>query len=150
MGAKQQDKFDLVVTHRDAKSGAVISSNPYLMTVIQTENGRMRLFERPPGSGNLYDKNNLPVGRWKYEDDGKGKKKKIFDEGAEHVAYQKPETKDQKLARTVLEKEAEIAELKKALAAKEVAAIKAENKSGSDSDEKSDKHSKKDGGGKKA
>lgn len=128
MGKQQQgEEFDLKVHTRDEKSGAIIDSNPYTMTVISNEQGRTRIFERPPGSGNLFDKNNNPIGRWDYSKDAKGKKTKSWNQDAKHLAFEKPLTNDQKLARQVIEKDAEIAELRAALAAKEVAAIKAEN-----------------------
>lgn len=146
MNTKQQEGFDLIVTHRDPKSGAVVSSNPYVMTVIQSGEGRLRLFERPPGSGNLFDKKNQPVGRWEKDDKGV----KTYNKDAAHVVYLKPETQDQKLAREVMEKSLEIEALKKQLAAKEVKAIQAESKSEDITEAKKTKTKEKDGGGKKA
>lgn len=122
---KQQDRFDIKVSHRDSKSGAVTHTNPYVLTVLQTDAGRLSLFERPPGSGNLFDKKGHPCGRWKTDEKGK----KVHDPEAVHTAYQKPETNDQKLSRQMLEVAQENERLKKALAAKEVESIKAEAKS---------------------
>jgi hypothetical protein len=64
-------------------------------------------------SGNLFNSKNEPIGRWV---DGN------WDKKAEHIAFVKPETKDQMLAREVVSKDAKIAELEL-----ELAAIKAES-----------------------
>lgn len=107
--------FDLKVTHRDEKTGLVTHKNPYTMKVIASaDGGKSRIFERPVGSGNLWNKKGDPIGRYV---DGK------WDKKAEHVAFTPPETEDQKLAKTVITKDARIAELER-----ELASIKAEGK----------------------
>lgn len=119
--------FDLVVTHRDPKTGLVVRENPYILRVIGETGSseKQRLWERPKGSGNLFDKHNNPVGRWVYEDKiVKGKKIRVgsYDEKAEHVAFTPPPTKDQLLAQGISERDVKIAELER-----ELNAIKAEN-----------------------
>lgn len=103
--------FDLKVTHRDDKTGLVLHTDPYIMRVIGEE--RARVFERPVGSGNLFNKKNEPCGRWVKDEKGKG----TWDKKAEHIAFVKPPTADEKLAQSVLEKDSRIAELEKELAA---------------------------------
>lgn len=119
--------FDLTVTHRDPKTGAVVRTDPYVMTVMQSDSGRIRVFERPPGSGNLYDKRGQPCGRWEKDEEGK----KVYNAKAEHKVWAPPETQDQKLARQVREYAEENERLKQALAEKEVKSIKAEQSGGS-------------------
>lgn len=105
--------FDLQVTRRDPKTGLVISNNPYTMRVIASaDGGKTRIFERPVGSGNMWDKKGNPIGRWLTDE--KTKKGK-FVPGVEHMVFSPPETDDQKLARSLTEKEARIAELEKEL-----------------------------------
>lgn len=116
---KESEGFDLRVTHRDARTGLVTESNPYTMKVIMApDGGKTRIFERPVGSGNYFDKKNNPIGRWI---EGK------LDRSAAHIEFKAPETKDQKLARALTAKDAEIEALRKELAAIE-AQGKAKNK----------------------
>lgn len=110
-----KEGFDFKVTHRDPKTGLVVAKNPYVCRVIGAQDGSKRkVYERPVGSGNMWDAKNNPAGRWV---DGK------LDEAAAHVAFKTPETKDQVLAKSLLSKESKIAELEK-----ELASIKAEAK----------------------
>jgi hypothetical protein len=110
-------RFDLQVTHRDNKTGKVIRNNPYIARVIKAEDGgKTTVFERPAGSGNLWDKKDAPVGRW---ENGSWKKE------ATHVEFQVPETQDDKLKRSLIEKD-----VKLAAALKELEAIKAERAAG--------------------
>lgn len=112
---EEQKGFDLTVTHRDPKSGAVTKKNPYTLRVIgQGANGKTQLWERPVGSGNLWNKAGEPIGRW---EDGK------FCEGVAHVTFVPAETENVKFARTANEQAAKIAQLER-----ELAAIKAEGK----------------------
>lgn len=112
--------FDLVTHKRDPKTGLVIEKDPYILRVLgAADGGKTRVWERPAGSGNLWDKSNTPIGRWdKTQPEGKR-----FIAGAEHIAWTPPETNDQKLARSLVEKESKISELER-----ELAAIKAEEK----------------------
>ena len=112
--------FDLTTHRRDPKTGLVIESDPYILRILGgTDGGKSRVWERPAGSGNLWDKSNQPIGRWdKTQPEGKR-----FIAGAPHVEWTPPETKDQKLARSLVEKESKINELER-----ELAAIKAEEK----------------------
>ena len=106
--------FDLQVTHRDEKTGVVVRKNPYVLRVVQApDGGKSRYWERPVGSGNLFDKKGNPIGRWEKDPkSGKGR----FIASAEHVEFTPPETDDQKLARSVVERDVRIAELEKELA----------------------------------
>jgi hypothetical protein len=109
--------FNLVVDQRHPKSGLVIKSDPYTLRVIGSGEGKTWVFERPVGSGNLWNKSGDPIGRWdKSKPEGER-----FIAGAEHIAWTPPLTADQKLARSVIEKDGRIQELEK-----EIAAIKAE------------------------
>lgn len=101
--------FNLKVTYRD-EDGSIYKKDPYILRVVD----KRKLWERPVGSGNLWDRKNQPIGRWV---NGK------HDEKAEHIAFTPPETEDQKLARSVVEKDSKI----KALEA-ELASMKAESK----------------------
>lgn len=106
--------FDLQVTYRDDVTGLVTYSNPYTMRAIKAQDGgTMRIFERPVGSGNIWNKKGEPAGRWEVD---AASKKGMYVPGAEHVAFVAPETKDQKLARSLTEKDVQIAALQKELA----------------------------------
>lgn len=114
---KEDEKkgFDLRVTHRDPITGVVTHTTPYTLRVIGTGGGqKTQLFERPPKSGNLFDGQGRPFGRW---ENGK------HNETANHVIFAPPLTTDQKLAQSVIEKDSRIAELQR-----ELASIKAEEK----------------------
>lgn len=118
----QQKGFDLTVTHRDEKTGQVIRTEPYILRVIGEvgSNEKTRLWERPAGSGNLFDKKGNAVGRWVYEDKiVKGKKVRTgkFEPDVEHVEFVAPQTEDQKLRQQLTEDKAKIAELERELAA---------------------------------
>lgn len=107
--------FDLRVTYRDEKTGLVTHTDPYILRVIAApDGGRTRLFERPSGSGNLWNKRGEPVGRWIVDPKTK---QGTFKEGEPHVAWQRPETDDERLVRSVIERDAKIAELERELAA---------------------------------
>lgn len=103
--------FDLQVTHRDEATGLVTHTNPYVMRVIAaSDGGKMRIWERPVGSGNLWDKKGNPIGRWLVDEKTKRGK---FVKDAEHVKFVPPPTEDQKLAASLVEKDARIAALEK-------------------------------------
>ena len=105
--------FDLTVTHRDGTTGLVVEKTPYIMRV----DNRVRYWERPAGSGNLFNKKGDPCGRWdKTKPEGQR-----YDAKAKHVAFTPPETLDSKLRRESLEKDAQIAALQK-----EISSIKGE------------------------
>lgn len=121
MDQEKRNAFDVTVTHRDPLTGVVVRQDPYKLTIKQTEQGRLSLYERPPGSGNLYDAQNKPCGRWKFEDGIK-----LYDPKAAHIKVEPKETEEQKFARKLREIEAENERLKKQLAEKEIASIRAE------------------------
>jgi hypothetical protein len=112
----EDEGFSLRVTYRDEKSGQVTHKDPYILRVLGEE--RRKVWERPVGSGNLWNKKGEAIGRWVV--DPKTKKGK-FVEGAKHVEFVPPMTEDQKLAKSLIEKDVKIAELEK-----ELALIKAE------------------------
>lgn len=106
-------EFNLKVHYRDEKTGLVTQEDSYTLRIIAAgDGGKMRLWERPKNSGNLFDKKNEPIGRWV-----KGK----WEKDAKHVAFEKPLTNDQKLASALAQKDARVLELER-----ELAAIKAE------------------------
>lgn len=112
--------FDLRVTHRDETTGLVVREDPYVLRVIGNaedpkDESRQRLWERPAGSGNLWDKSNNAIGRWISEEKIiKGKKCKVghYDPDAPHIAWAPPLTEDQKIAQENAALKAEIAALK--------------------------------------
>lgn len=110
--------FDLKVTHRDEKTGLVTESDPYILRECAREGGgRQRFWERPAGSGNLFDKSGTPIGRWdKTKPEGQR-----FIEGEKHIAFQRPLTGDQKLRAEMIAKDVRLAEVER-----ELAAVKAE------------------------
>ena len=98
------DGFDLMVTHRDPHTGLITHKNPYAMRVVASaDGGKTRIFERPKGSGNLFDKKNVACGRWV---NGK------WDKEAKHEAWNPPQTKDQMIAQENAALKAEVAALK--------------------------------------
>lgn len=114
-------EFDLVVTHRDEKTGLVTHTNPYTLRVVKLENEeKAHYFERPVGSGNLWNKAGDAIGRWIKDEKGKGK----YIAEAKHINFIPPETQDAKVAREVIETR----ERNKVLEA-ELAALKAEKQS---------------------
>jgi hypothetical protein len=109
--------FDLRVTHRDEKTGLVTHTDPYTLRVMGEGSAKVRYWERPAGSGNLFDKKGKPAGRWdKTQPEGK---RLLAD--VEHVAVIPVLTQDQKLRQQMTEDKAKIAQLER-----EVASIKAE------------------------
>lgn len=91
--------FDLVVQHRDSKSGRVVRENPYRMIAHEG----VQYFERPKHSGNLWFLNGEPAGRM---EDG------VIKRGAGHKEWTPPLTADQQLAQKVLNTEEENRRLK--------------------------------------
>lgn len=119
--------FDLTVTHRDPKTGVIVRRDPYILRVTAAaEGGKSRLYERPAGSGNLWDRKGEPIGRWVIDEKTKRGK---FVAGAPHIEFIPPKTADQKLAQSVSEKDVKIAELEKELAAIRVEKDKARSDS---------------------
>jgi hypothetical protein len=103
--------FDLTVTHRDPYTGVITHTDPYIMRSLKAEggSGRTRVWERPAGSGNLFDRDNEPVGRWVKDGENPNG---VFKRGAPHVAYEAPLTNDQKVARENMALKAELAAMK--------------------------------------
>lgn len=129
MSETQEDKkpeFSTKVTHRDEKTGLVVKQDPYILRVSGEtgSNVKNRMWERPAGSGNLFDKQMNPIGRWESEEKViRGKKVKVgkYNPDAKHIEWKAPETQDQKLAREHAEATAKNAALEK-----ELASLKAE------------------------
>lgn len=111
--------FDFRVTYRDRVTGQVNRTNPYTMHIIGDE--RKQVMERPKGSGNCWDAQNQPAGRITLKGEGRNAKL-VLDPDAKHIAWNEPETEDQRLARDVAAQKAENAALKA-----ELAALKAES-----------------------
>lgn len=110
--------LNLIVTHRDERTGLVIRRDPYTLRVVQSDSGgKTRLWERPANSGNLWDKKGNAIGRWEKDEKGRGR----FLAGAAHKAFTAPMTEDQKLAQSVIAKDEKIATLER-----EIAQVKAE------------------------
>lgn len=123
---QEKPKFDLVVTHRDPKSGLVTKTTPYILRVCGETGSseKTQMWERPAGSGNLFDKEMNPVGRWVYEEQKvKGKMVRVghHEPEAEHIVFVPPMTADEKLRHEMAETQVKLAE-----AQKELASIKAE------------------------
>lgn len=117
--------FDLKVTHRDDRSGQVTHKNPYRLRVVGGKGGnRMKLWERPVGSGNLWNLQGKPVGRWIEEEKEGGEVVMKYDPKAEHVSYEMPMTADQKLAQQANSVAAENETLRAELAAMKAEAEK--------------------------
>ena len=102
----KKKEFDLRVQHRNPRTGLIEKVDPYTLHVIGDDH--RKVYERPSGSGNCWDPRNNPIGRW---DEKKG-----FIEGAKHIEFTPPETKDQILARSLIAKDTKIAALEKELA----------------------------------
>lgn len=107
--------FNLVVTHRDEKTGLVTRRDPYTLRVVASpDGGKTRYWERPAGSGNLFNKNNEPIGRWVIDEKTKRGK---FVASEKHVEFTPPPTEDQILRQQMTQDKARIAELEKELTA---------------------------------
>lgn len=123
---KQERKvegFDLLVTHRDEKTGLVTMSDPYTLRVCKTADGdKTEIFERPPGSGNCFAKNGEQIGRWIFSEKKDEKTGKMVKVGAlvadaAHVKTDPPMSPAAKQALETQRKDSRIAELEKELAA---------------------------------
>jgi hypothetical protein len=114
--------FNLQVTYRDEQTGLNVKSDPYILRVCGAGGDRTQLFERPKGSGNCFDKQNNPIGRWVKDEKGKGK----HDPAAAHVAYVAPLTGDAKLHAEMVESKERITELERELKAMAAEKAKAE------------------------
>lgn len=110
--------FDKRVTFRDPKTGQVVRTDPYIRRVCAKEGGgSTRYWERPAGSGNLWDSNGNAIGRW----DATKPEGERFQKDAPHVAWERPQTEDDKLANALIAQANENAALKA-----ELEALKAE------------------------
>lgn len=107
----------LRVTYHDSRTGLVKKKEPYIMRVVGEGGNRTQYFERPAGSGNLFNFNAEPIGRW----DASKPEGERFLEGAKHIEFVMPETADEKLAHSIITKDVKIKELEA-----ELRAIKAE------------------------
>lgn len=119
---KKESGFDLIVTKRDEHTGLVTGKNPYILRYIAgADGGKVRLWERPAGSGNIWNKKNEPAGRYTREMKA-GKWVSTYEPEASHIEWSAPETQDEKLAHKLTAQEAQIAALQK-----ELASVKAES-----------------------
>lgn len=96
-----------VVEKRDARSGRVISRNPFRLHVIDGK----RFYEHPCGSKNLWYQNRRPAGRLDF--DSKGAPKALL--GEDHEVWVKPLSADEKLAQEINDIKARNAALEKEL-----------------------------------
>lgn len=113
-----QQGFDIRVTHRDPKTGLITKKSPYIMRAVRKDGGgSAHYFERPAGSGNLFDGQGTPCGRW----DASKKEGERYQPDAKHIAWTRPQTEDEKLAQALI-----AAETKAAVLEAELAAVKAE------------------------
>jgi hypothetical protein len=110
--ADHSGDFDLRNRITNAE-GEVEKSQDYFIYI----NGGERLFERPPGSGNLVYANNEAAGRVTKDAEGKN----IFDKSAPHKDYAAPLSEDAAVAEKLKASQAEVEAVRK-----ELAAIKAE------------------------
>ncbi len=122
MGENKPKGFDLTVHHRDPRTGALVDVTPYTLRVCGETGSSEKtyLWERPKGSGNLFDKNNNPVGRWEFEErtvNGRKARVGFHKPDAQHLAFVQPLTADQKLKASLTEKDARILELERELKA---------------------------------
>ena len=117
---EKEKGFPLKVTYRNSKTNLITKKDPYIMRVVSDgAGGKSELFERPAGSGNLFNKKGEAIGRWdKTKPEGKR-----FLKDEKHIEWTPPLTEDQKLAKSLISKDARIEELEK-----ELASIKAEKK----------------------
>lgn len=109
--------FNLKVTYRDEITGAVTHTDPYTLRVVGETGSseKARYFERPKGSGNLWDSKGEACGRWVYDEKiEKGRKVKVgrYDAEAPHIAWVPPLTEDQKIAQENAALKAELAAMK--------------------------------------
>lgn len=115
---KQERKvegFDILVTHRDEKTGLVAMSDPYTLRVSGIAGGeRTEIFERPPGSGNCFNKKGEAIGRWVVDPKTK---RGALDEKLAHVKVDPPMSPAAKAKLESERKDSRIAELEKELAA---------------------------------
>lgn len=105
--------FDIKVTHRDPQTGIVLSQNPY--NLIVHGEARKRLWERPKNSGNVFDRKGKPCGRFVRDEKGVGKWNPLDP----HVEVKPELSNEERAAHALSAKDAEIAALKKELAAAE-------------------------------
>lgn len=105
-GVEGEPMFDNRVKIFNEKTGKLIAYQPYTMHMA----GKQVLLERPPGSGNMFNLQDEPIGRWKFSGTGGGTWEKFSDS---HIDV-KPMVLDEKEAlRERLETtEAELAALK--------------------------------------
>lgn len=107
---KKDEGFSLIVQHRDPKTGAIVREDPYILRRVSNgaAGGVSSYWERPAGSGNLFNKRNQPIGRWdKTQPEGKR-----FIKDAPHIAWEPPLTEDQKVSKENAALKAELAALK--------------------------------------
>lgn len=91
--------FNKKVTYRDPLSGQIVKKDPYIKRVCRSEGGgNTRYYERPIGSGNLWDAQGNAVGRW----DHTKPEGQRFIKDVEHKPYVPTMTEDEKLANKIL------------------------------------------------
>lgn len=119
-GADGEPMFDSRVKIVNEKTGKILAYQPYVMHTFGEAN--VVIYERPPGSGNMFNAQGESIGRYEFKKDSGGTWSKFSDD---HIAT-KPHPIDEKEA---LRERLETTEA-------ELAALKAER------DDKSQKNSK--------
>lgn len=98
--------FDITVTHRDPQSGLITRQDPY--TLIVCGDAHQRLWERPKNSGNVYDRQGRPCGRYiRDPKTGKGEYKSFED----HVVVAPVLSNEDQARNAIHQKDTKIAEL---------------------------------------
>jgi len=112
--------FDLTVTHRN-QYGEIVKQDPYTLIVSAgSDGGKVKLWERPKGSGNVWNRKGEPIGRYlRDERTGRGK----FHAGAPHVEVVAPASPEEMYEKLTKDQAARIKALES-----ELRAMQAENK----------------------
>lgn len=119
------EQFDLRTHIRHPKTGVLERTNHYRLFCEGSE----QFFERPKYSGNLFYMNNEPAGRIvQTKNPTTGKTRNEIKRGEPHVDYIPPATRDQVIAKQLVQKDDEIRALQAKLAALEQEQNKAEAK----------------------
>lgn len=104
-GSEGEQVFDNRVHIRNAETGRLIRRQHYAMHAFSDK----KIWERPIGSGNMFDAHGDPIGRWKRAD--KGHWEQISKEHSAVPMAEKIATPDELIARNS-ELESELAALK--------------------------------------
>jgi len=105
---EEKKGFSLQTVYRNKKTGKIEREDYYIARYVQQGGGSVVYFERPAGSGNIWNGQGEAIGRWdKTKPEGKR-----FIAGEPHIEWNPPETQDQKIAKENAALKAELAALK--------------------------------------